>query len=162
MPKIEAVFKKIIPAVPFDYRFADQEYAAKFAVEERIGKLASFLTILAVFISCLGLFGLASFTAEQRVKEIGIRKVLGASVANLWALLSGDFVLLVVISCLISIPIAYYFLNDWLLKYQYRTEMSWWIFAAAGFGAMAITLITVSYQAIKAALMNPVKSLKTE
>ncbi|WP_221394001.1 ABC transporter permease [Dyadobacter sp. NIV53] len=162
LPKIEAVFKKIIPAVPFDYRFADQEYAAKFAAEERIGKLASFLTILAVFISCLGLFGLASFTAEQRVKEIGIRKVLGASVANLWALLSGDFVLLVVISCLISIPIAYYFLNDWLLKYQYRTEMSWWIFAAAGFGAMAITLITVSYQAIKAALMNPVKSLKTE
>jgi len=162
LPKIEAVFKKIIPAAPFDYKFADQEYAAKFAAEERIGKLATFLTVLAVFISCLGLFGLASFTAEQRIKEIGIRKVLGASVTNLWSLLSGDFVLLIMISCLISVPLAYYFLNDWLMKYQYRTEMSWWIFAAACFGAMALTLMTVSYQAIKAALMNPVKSLKTE
>lgn len=162
LPKIEAVFKKIIPMAPFDYKFADQEYAAKFSAEERIGKLATFLTILAVFISCLGLFGLASFTAEQRTKEIGIRKILGASVANLWKMLSKDFVILVIIACLISAPITWYFMNGWLQNYQYRTEISWWIFAAAGAGALLLTLLTVSYQSIKAALMNPVKSLKNE
>jgi putative ABC transport system permease protein len=100
--------------------------------------------------------------AEQRTKEIGIRKVLGATVTNLWGLLSKDFVLLVIISCLISAPIAWYFLSDWLKKYEYRTEISWWIFVAAAAGALTITLLTVSFQAIKAALMNPVKSLKTE
>jgi putative ABC transport system permease protein len=159
---IEAVFKKYSPTSPFDYDFVDAEYALKFATEERIGKLASFITILAIFISCLGLFGLASFIAEQRTKEIGVRKVLGASVTNLWGLLSKDFVVLVLISCLISAPIAWYFLEVWLQKYQYRTEISWWIFIAAGFGALAITLLTVSYQAIKAALMNPVTSLRSE
>jgi putative ABC transport system permease protein len=160
--KIEAVFKKINPAAPFDYRFADQEYAAKFAAEERIGKLASFFAGLAIFISCLGIFGLASFMAEQRTKEIGVRKVLGASVANLWGLLSKDFIVLVIISCLISSPIAWYLLNGWLSKYEYRTEITGWIFVAAGFGALLITLLTVSYQALKAALMNPVKSLRSE
>jgi putative ABC transport system permease protein len=110
----------------------------------------------------LGLFGLVKFSTQLRTKEIGIRKVLGASVANLWQLLSKDFVFLVIISCLIAAPIAYYFMNEWLQKYTYRTEISWWIFAASGFGALLITLLTVSYQAIKAALMNPVKSLKTE
>lgn len=162
LPKIEAVFKKIVPSVPFDYKFVDEDYNVKFNAEERIGKLATFFAILAIFISCLGLFGLASFVAEQRTKEIGIRKVLGASVANLWQMLSKDFVLLVVISCFIAAPIAYYFMNEWLQKYTYRTNISWWIFAAAGFGALLITLLTVSYQAIKAAVMNPVKSLKTE
>ncbi|GLU56524.1 ABC transporter permease [Dyadobacter frigoris] len=162
LAKIEGVFRKFNPGSPFDYRFSDDQYAAKFASEERIAKLASAFASLAILISCLGLFALASFTAEQRTKEIGIRKVLGASVANLWALLSADFVVLVIISCVVSVPIAYYFLNGWLQKYEYRTEISWWIFAASGLGAMLITLLTVSYQAIRAALMDPVKSLKSE
>ena len=162
LPKIEAVFKKLIPAAPFDYTFADDEYNAKFKAEERIGKLATFFAVLAIFISCLGLFGLASFVAEQRTKEIGIRKVLGASVAGIWQLLSKDFVVLVIISCLISVPISHYFMDGWLQKYTYRTEISWWIFGATSIGALGITLLTVSFQAIKAALVNPVKSLKSE
>ena len=160
--KIETVLKTYNPAAPFDYTFADQDYARKFAAEERIGNLASVFAILAIFISCLGLFGLASFTAEQRTKEIGIRKVLGASVGNLWGLLSKDFVYLVLIASGIATPITYYFLSNWLQKYEYRTEISWWIFAVSGLGALVITLLTVSYQAIKAALMNPVKSLRSE
>ena len=127
-----------------------------------IGNLATFFAILAIFISCLGLFGLASFVAEQRTKEIGVRKVLGASVFNLWKMLSSDFFLLVIISCLIAIPIAWYFLHDWLQQYEYRTPVSWWIFAAAAVGAMMITILTVSFQAIKAALANPIRSLRTE
>ncbi|WP_426668896.1 ABC transporter permease [Mucilaginibacter sp. McL0603] len=162
LPKIEAVFKKIIPSAPFEYKFADQEYASKFAAEENIGRLAAVFGGLAIFISCLGLFGLASFVAEQRVKEIGVRKVLGASVINLWGMLSKDFVLLVVISQLIASPIAYYFMHNWLQHYQYRTNISWWMFAATAVGAIAITLLTVSYQSIKAALENPVKSLRSE
>jgi putative ABC transport system permease protein len=128
----------------------------------RIGKLSSFFAILAIFISCFGLFGLASFVAEQRTKEIGVRKILGASVFNIWRLLSKDFLGLVILSCLIAIPVAYYYLNEWLQKYQYRTEISWWIFAVAIGGAIFITIITVSFQAIKAAIANPVKSLRTE
>ncbi|WP_020606330.1 ABC transporter permease [Spirosoma spitsbergense] len=159
---VEAVFRKNFPNLPFEYQFVDQEYAAKFASEERVGKLASVFAVLAIFISCLGLFGLASFVAEQRTKEIGIRKVLGASVGSLWGLLSKDFLGLVVIACLLSMPIAGYFLNGWLAKYSYRTELSWWIFALSGVGALAITLLTVSFQSIKAALMNPVKSLRSE
>jgi putative ABC transport system permease protein len=162
LAKLEVVFKKHNPSAPFEYKFVDDEYAKKFSDEERIGKLATFFAILAIFISCLGLFGLASFVAEQRTKEIGIRKVLGASVTNLWGLLSKDFVLLVIISCLISSPIAYYFMNEWVQKYEYHTNISWWVFVASGVGALTITLLTVSFQAIKAALMNPVKSLKTE
>ncbi|WP_174260189.1 ABC transporter permease [Spirosoma endbachense] len=162
LSKTEAVFKKYNPAAPFDYKFVDQEHALKFAAEERVGKLASVLASLAIFISCLGLFGLASFMAEQRTKEIGVRKVLGASVLNLWGLLSKDFVILVLISFGIATPIAYYFLDNWLQKYEYRTEISWWIFALSGVGALVITLLTVSFQSIKAALVNPVKSLRSE
>ncbi|MFT3935028.1 MAG: ABC transporter permease [Chitinophagaceae bacterium] len=162
LPKIEAVFKKLVPAAPFDYKFVDEDYALKFAAEERISKLAGFFAALAIIISCLGLFGLASFVAEQRTKEIGVRKVLGASLFNLWGLLSKEFALLVLISLLIASPLAYYFMHDWLQNYQYRTALSAWIFIAAGAGAIAITLLTVSYQAIKTALMNPVKSLRTE
>jgi len=162
LPKIEAVFKNVIPDVPFDCKFADQEYGLKFAAEERIGKLASVFATLAVIISCLGLFGLASFVAEQRTKEIGIRKVLGASVTHLWKMLSVDFVILVMISCLIAVPLSYYFLFNWLKKYEYHTELSWWIFGVAGAGALFITMATVSFQAIKAALMNPVESLRME
>ncbi|MVM33799.1 FtsX-like permease family protein [Spirosoma sp. HMF4905] len=162
LPKIEAVFKKLIPSAPFEYKFADDEYAAKFRTEERIGKLTSFFAVLAILISCLGLFGLASYVAEQRTKEIGVRKVLGASVLNLWGLLSKDFVVLVGIGFGIATPIAYYFLTNWLQKYEYRTEISWWIFALSGSGALLLTLLTVSFQSMKAALMNPVKSLRSE
>jgi ABC-type antimicrobial peptide transport system permease subunit len=162
LPKIEAVFKKVIPSGPFDYKFADQEYALKFVAEERVGKLSSVFAVLAILISCLGLFGLASFVAEQRTKEIGIRKVVGASVFNIWKMLSKDFVVLVVIACLIAIPIAYYFIEAWLKQYEYRTEISWWIFAVTSLTALLITLMTVSYQAVKAALMKPVNSLRSE
>ena len=162
LAKIGAVYKKFDPVNPFKYTFADEDFATKFATEERIGTLASFFAGLAVLISCLGLFGLASYVAEQRTKEIGVRKVLGASVANLWGLLSKDFVVLVLISSLIAVPLAWYFMDGWLQKYTYRTELSWWIFAAAGAGALVITLLTVSFQAVKAALMNPVESLRSE
>jgi putative ABC transport system permease protein len=160
--KIEKVFKKYNAGNPFEFKFVDEEYAKKFSNETRIGNLATFFTILAIFISCLGLFGLASFVTEQRTKEIGVRKVLGASVFNLWRLLSKEFVLLVTIALFISIPLAWYAMNSWLQDYQYRIEISWGIFAVAGLGALLITLLTVSFQAIKAALMKPVKSLKNE
>ncbi|MDJ1479642.1 ABC transporter permease [Cytophagaceae bacterium YF14B1] len=162
LAKVEAVFKKHNPGSPFDFKFVDKEYEQKFRAEERIGTLASFFASLAIFISCLGLFGLASFMAEQRTKEIGIRKVLGASVVNLWQLLSKDFVTLVIISFLIAVPIAYFTMSQWLEKYEYRSEISWWVFVLSGVGAMVITLLTVSFQAIKAALANPVKSLRSE
>ncbi|GAB2563597.1 ABC transporter permease [Spirosoma areae] len=162
LASIEATFKKYNPNTPFEYKFADDDYDAKFRAEERIGKLASFFAVLAILISCLGLFGLASFVAQQRTKEIGIRKVLGASVTNLWQLLSKDFVVLVIIACLIAIPIAYHFMGSWLQNYTYRVDLSWWIFAVSGLGALAVTLLTVSYQSIKAALINPVKSLRSE
>lgn len=162
LPKIEATFKKVIPSVPFDYKFASQEYATKFSTEDNIGRLAVVFTTLAIIISCLGLFGLASFVAEQRTKEIGIRKVLGASVPNLWRMLSGEFVILIIVACVIAIPVSYYFLYNGISGYDYRTEIAWWIFAAASGGALIITLATVSFQAVKAALANPVNSLRTE
>jgi ABC-type antimicrobial peptide transport system permease subunit len=162
LPKIAGVFKKIIPSVPFDYNFADEEYAKKFATEEHISKLTSFFACLAIFISCLGLFGMASFMAEQRTKEIGVRKVLGATVFTIWRLLSKDFVSLVIISFITAVPIAWYFMSKWLQGYQYRTQITWWVFVITGMGAIIITLLTVSYQTIKAALTNPVKSLKAE
>ncbi|MDO6432665.1 ABC transporter permease [Flavitalea sp. BT771] len=162
LTKIEPVFKKYNPGSPFDFKFIDDIYAKKFAAEERVGHLAAFFAVLAVFISCLGLFGLASFMAEQRVKEIGVRKVLGATVFNLWTMLSKDFVMLVILSCCISIPLAWYFLHAWLAKYDYRTALSWWVFVATGGGALFITLLTVSFQSVKAAIANPVKSLRTE
>ena len=162
LPKIESVFKKIVPAAPFEYKFVDDEYALKFAAEERISKLSGFFAVLAILISCLGLFGLATFVAEQRTKEIGVRKVLGATVFNVWGLLSKEFAFLVIISLFIATPIAYYYMNGWLQNYQYRADLSWWIFACAGIGAIMITLITVSFQAIKAAIANPIKSLRTE
>jgi putative ABC transport system permease protein len=162
LPKIEATFKKVIPDTPFDYKFASQEYATKFSTEDNIGRLAIVFTTLAIIISCLGLFGLASFVAEQRTKEIGIRKVLGASVAILWRMLSGEFVILIIVSCIIAVPTSYYFLYKGISGYEYRTEIAWWIFAAASGGALVITLATVSFQAVKAALANPVNSLRTE
>jgi len=162
LPQIAGVFKKIVPAVPFTYNFADEEYAKKFTAEEHIGKLTKFFSCLAIFISCLGLFGMAMFMAEQRTKEIGLRKVLGATVFTLWRLLSKDFVVLVIISIIIATPMAWYFMSKWLQCYQYRIPIAWWVFVLTGIGAVLITLLTVSYQTIKAALANPVKSLRSE
>lgn len=159
---IEPVFRKYNPGSPFEYKFADDEYDRKFRAEERIGRLASIFTTLAISISCLGLFGLASFLAEQRRREIGIRKVLGASVANVWGLLSMDFIVLVGIASLLAVPVSYYTLSSWLDKYPYRTELSWWIFGLGIVSALMITLVTVGFQAIKVALLNPVKSLRSE
>jgi putative ABC transport system permease protein len=160
--KMEPVFKTYNPSQPFNYKFTDEEFAKKFGDEERIGKLAASFAILAIFISCLGLFGMASFMAERRIKEIGVRKVLGATIFNLWVLLSREFVILVIISLLIAVPVSWYYLHGWLRHYTYRTEMSWWIFLIAGVGTLIITLVTVSFQAIKAALANPVTSLRSE
>lgn len=160
--KISAVFSSFDPANAFEFRFVDESFNRKFREEERIGKLASCFAILAILISCLGLFGLASFVAEQRTKEIGVRKVLGASVSNLWQMLSKDFVLLVLIASVIAVPLAWLGMNEWLGKYDYRTSIQWWIFAGAIAGALFVTLLTVSFQAIKAARANPIKSLRTE
>ena len=159
---VERIFKEHFPNIPFQYDFVDSEYGEKFAAEERIGTLSGIFTALAILISCLGLFGLTSFVAEQRTKEIGVRKVLGASVFNVWNMLSKDFLKLVIISCFIAIPISYYVMNGWLQDYPYRVILDWWIFALAVVGAMAITILTVSFQAIKAANSNPVESLRTE
>lgn len=160
--KIETAYRKYDPANAYEFQFVDEEFNKKFGYEERIGKLASIFAVLAVLISCLGLFGLASFVAEQRTKEIGIRKVVGASVFNVWKLLSTDFILLVIIASVIAAPIAWYGMHNWLQQYDYKVSISWWIFALAIAGALIITLLTVSFQAIKAALANPVKSLRTE
>jgi hypothetical protein len=162
LEKIGAVFKKYSPEQPFNYEFADQEYAKKFGDEQRIARIAGVFAVLAIFISCLGLFGMASFMAEQRTKEIGVRKVLGASLFNLWGLLSRDFVKLVLLSLVIAFPMAWYFMQNWLQHYAYHSTITWWIFVAAGFGALLITLLTVSFQAIRAALVNPARSLKSE
>lgn len=158
----ESVFKKYNPDYPFNYEFVDEDYAQKFISEQRIEKLASLFTLLTILISCLGLFGLASYMAQNRIKEIGVRKVLGASVSGITALLSKDFLKLVGISLLIAIPVSWYTMNQWLQDFAYRIELSWWIFALAGLLALAIAFVTVSYQAIKAAKSNPVKSLRTE
>jgi hypothetical protein len=160
--KLEAVMKKLIPSAPFDYQFADQDYAMKFASEVRMSKLAGFFASLAIFISCLGLFGLASFTAEQRTKEIGVRKVLGASAFQVWRLLSSEFMILVLISLSIGIPTSYYLMHQWIENFQYRAALSGWIFGLAGTGAMFIALITISLQVIRAAAANPVRSLRSE
>jgi putative ABC transport system permease protein len=162
LKKIEPIFNRYNPGFPFDYEFADEEYAKKFNYTELVGKLAAVIAILAIFISCLGLFGLASFMAEQRTKEIGVRKVLGASVLNLWTLLSKDFIVLVLIACGIAIPIAYFAMNEWLKDYEYKISIGVGVFVLVVITAIAITLLIVSYQAIKAALANPVKSLRTE
>jgi hypothetical protein len=162
LPGIENAFSKIITSAPFDYAFADDAYDSKFRGEERVGKLAGFFSVLAVMISCLGLFGLASYTAQQRTKEIGIRKVLGASISNLWQMLSKDFVMLVMISWIVAMPSAFLFMEKWLQQYSYRTAISWNVFVAVGVGSLLITLFTVSFQAIKAAMENPVNILKSE
>lgn len=159
---IQPVVERYNPSLPFAYNFVDEEYGKKFAVENQVGKLAGIFAVLAVFISCLGLFGLAMFMAERRTKEIGIRKVLGASLADVWMLLSKEFVWLVLAGCLIASPLAFWLMQNWLRHYDYRIDISWWIFILAGLIAVTIALLTVSTQAIKAAILNPVKSLRSE
>jgi len=160
--KLTSIFNKYNPAYPFSFQFADEEYANKFSLEVLISKLAGLFAVLTVFISCLGLFGLAAYLAEQRNKEVSIRKVLGASISQIWLLLSKDFIVLVLISCVIASPVALYFLQNWLQKYPYRTNIGTGVFIAASLLAIVITLITISFQAIKAAIANPVKSLRSE
>jgi ABC-type antimicrobial peptide transport system permease subunit len=160
--KISAIFNKYNPSFPFDYRFADEAFAATYQLEALVGTLASIFAGLAIFISCLGLFGLAAYVAEQRKKEIGIRKVLGASVSQVWVLLSADFLSLVIISCVIASPIAFYFLHGWLQKFDYRITIGPGAFLIATAITIIITVFTISYQAISSALTNPVKSLRSE
>ncbi len=156
------VVKADAPGYAFDYQFIDDDFNQLFKTEALTGTLAGIFASLAIFISCLGLFGLAAYTAERRIKEIGIRKVLGASVSGLAGLLSKDFLKLVAISCLLAFPLAWYWSHNWLQGYQYRITVQWWIFIVAGLTSLLIALATVSFQAIKAALMNPVKSLRSE
>lgn len=162
LPAIENVIKADNPGYPVEYKFVDETFDQFFKTELLIGKLATVFAVLAIIISCLGLFGLAAYTAEKRTKEIGIRKVLGASVRGLAALLSKDFLQLVCISCIVAFPVAWWLMHSWLQNYEYRIKISWWIFISAGILAILIALITVSFQAIKAAIANPVKSLRTE
>lgn len=159
---IEGVHKRNNPGYPFEYRFVDDQFNQLFSAERLMSKLAEVFAALAILISGLGLFGLAAYTAERRTKEIGVRKVLGASGASIARLLSKDFLQLVAISCLLAFPVAWWAMHLWLQNYEYRIAIHWWVFALAGFLAMLIALLTVSFQAIKAAIANPVKSLRTE
>jgi putative ABC transport system permease protein len=158
----EKIFKKYNPAYPFEYHFIDEEYAKKFSDQQQTETLAGLFAGLTILISCLGLFGLATYMAENRIKEVGVRKILGASITSIAGLLSKDFVVLVVISIFIASPIAWYFMKKWLMGFDYRIQISWYVFVLAGASAIAIALITVSFQAVKAAVANPVKSLRTE
>ncbi|HEX8279510.1 MAG TPA: FtsX-like permease family protein, partial [Segetibacter sp.] len=162
LKRAEVIFKKYNPEYPFEYKFVDEEYALKFEDETRVGTLAGVFAGLTIFISCLGLFGLATYMAESRIKEIGVRKVLGASVAGITTLLSIEFLRLVFVSIILAAPVAWWAMDQWLQDYTYRVQIQWWVFAMAGIVSILIAVITVSFQAIKAAIANPVKSLRTE
>ena len=162
LAEIEKVCKRLNPNYPFSYSFTDQEYAKYYQSEQVVSKLSSYFAFMAIFISCLGLFGLAIFSAEQRTKEIGIRKVLGASVTGIVSLLSKDYIKLLVLAIVISSPIAWYTMHQWLSDFAYRIDIQWWVFVVAGVLVAAIAMMTVGFQSIKAAVMNPVKSLKVE
>lgn len=162
LAKVETVMKKYDSGAPFQYTFVDEDYARQFKTEERIGNISIVFSSLAIFISCIGILGLASFAASQRIKEIGIRKVLGASVFSVWRLLSTDFVILVVLAIAIATPAGWYFSKEWLQQYDYRIDLSPWTFVLTSVGVVVMTLITISYQSMAAALMNPVKSLRSE
>jgi putative ABC transport system permease protein len=160
--QINKKWSQFVPAYPLDYKFMDETFGQMYQSEEKLSDLLWIFTLMAIFIGCMGLFALAAFSAEQRTKEIGIRKVLGATALNIMALLSKSFLLLVVISSLIAFPIAWWAMNNWLQDFPYRVNISWWVFGIAIASALMIALITVSFQAIKAATANPVKSLRTE
>ena len=159
---IQSKWKSFMPDNPFEYSFLDQEFDALYQTDQTVGKVFSTFTFLSLAVACLGLLGLAMYTAERRTKEIGIRKVLGASVQSLVSMLSKDFLKLVIIAALIAFPLAWYAMNQWLQSFAYPTDVSWWIFALAGAATAVIALLTVSFQAIKAALTNPVESLRSE
>ncbi|HVU55040.1 MAG TPA: ABC transporter permease [Puia sp.] len=162
LTQLAAVFSKYNPTVPYQYKFEDENYANKFRLEVLVGKLSGLFAGLAIFISCLGLLGLAAYVAERRTKEISIRKVLGASVSQLWILLSKDFLLLVLISCVVASPLTLYFLHNWLMKYEYRVSIGAGVFILAAVLAIALTIITISFQAMRAAMANPVEKLRSE
>jgi ABC-type transport system, involved in lipoprotein release, permease component len=150
------------PGYPFEYGFLDDQFNDIFKSEMLIQKLAGVFALLSIVVSCLGLFGLAAFTVERRIKEMGIRKVLGASVASLVGLLNREFVMLVLVSCTLAFPVTWWAMSDWLGNYQYRIDLHWWVFGLAGLGALLIAIFTVSSQAIRAAMANPVDSLRDE
>lgn len=162
LTSVEKLCKEINPAFPFTYQFSDLEFAKLYRSEQVVSTLSNYFAFLAIFISCLGLFGLAAFTAAQRTKEIGVRKILGASVGSIVAMLSGNFMRLIAVSIVIAFPAAWYMMHKWLQQFQYKVDIDWWVFGLAGIIAICIALVTVSYQSIKAALANPVKSLRTE
>jgi ABC-type antimicrobial peptide transport system permease subunit len=162
LASVEAVFNKFNPDSPFEHRFVDQEHARKFVSQERTAKLTTLFTGLAVIISCLGLFGLATFIAERRKKEISVRKVLGASISSVVRLISSEFTKLVLISILIGIPATWYFMSSWLETFAYRTTIDWTLFLWTGGLTLLIAMLTVSAQAIKAAMVNPADSIKNE
>ncbi len=159
---VENSWKKFNPTEPFEYSFLDQDFEKNYKAESRLSAMVRNFMIIAISICCLGLFGLATFSAEQRTKEIGIRKVLGSSVTGIVGLLSKDFVKLVLIGNLVAIPLAWYIMHQWLQEFAFRTPLNWWVFGAAIVLSLLIALLTISYQAIKAALMNPVNSLRSE
>ena len=162
LSNMKQLWKSTVVSTPFTYSFVDKGIARRYDEEKRIGKIAAFFTILAILISTLGLFGLVSYTAEQKKKEIGIRKVLGASISSVVQLLTKDFIKLVLIAFVIALPIAYYLINRWLEDFTYHIKIEWWVFALAGGIALGITLLTVGIQSLKSATINPTKSLRTE
>jgi ABC-type antimicrobial peptide transport system permease subunit len=162
LASMEKVYKKFNPGFPFKYYFTDDEIMNTYKAEYTVSKLSRYFAFLAIFISCLGLFGLVTFTAEQKTKEIGIRKVLGASVTGIIGMLSKDFIKLVVIAAVIAFPVAWWMMHKWLSDFEYRVNIGWWVFVVAGVAALLIALLTISFQSIKAAIANPVKSLRTE
>ena len=159
---VEDKWKTMAPGLPFSYRFLDESFQNMYSQEQRVGKITLTFSILAILIACLGLFGLATFIAEQRTREIGIRKVLGASVQGIVQLLSKDFIKLVLIAFVVAVPLSWWAMNSWLKDFAYRISINWWIFLLAGGLAMVIALVTISFQAIRSAVSNPVKNLRTE
>jgi len=162
IPEIESTFKSMAQGMPFSYRFLDESFDTMYRAEQRVGKIALTFSILAIFIACLGLFGLATYIAEQRTKEIGIRKVVGAGIDNITFMLSKDFMVLILIAALVAFPLAWWVMDRWLQNFAFRINISWWIYLVSGVLAIMIALITVGYQAIRAAMANPVDSLRTE
>jgi ABC-type antimicrobial peptide transport system permease subunit len=162
LAQAEQIFKQYNPAYPFEYNFIDEEYARKFQNEQKIGSLITWFAGLTIFISCMGLFALVAYMAERRRKEIGIRKVLGASIKNITFLLSKEFLILVLISIAVATPIAWWAMEKWLSNYAYRTNIPWWLFIVVGCLSLCIALLTVGFQAVKAATENPVKAIKSE
>jgi ABC-type antimicrobial peptide transport system permease subunit len=162
LTKVEGVLKAHNPGYPFEYKFLDEEFNKMFKSENLIGQLSKLFAILTIFISCLGLFGLAAYTAERRTKEIGIRKVLGATLQGIAFLISKDFLKLVILASIIAFPLTWWMMSNWLQDFAYRVEISWVVFVIGAIGACVIALLTVSFQALKAGLSNPIKSLRTE